>query len=773
MRKLLIASFLIALLGSVFGAEMNRDISRYNIVWNSQSVNSMGSMPVGGGNIQLNAWAENNDILIYLGSTDSYLETASLLGKLGRVRLSFSTNPFKKVFQQKLDLEKSEMVFTGDNGFKLTIWVDVFNPIVHLEMNSGVKIIVTATYESWNLEAKPDNPIVFYHRNSAINKELAGRIALQRAEPFQDQIPDPIKNLTIGGIMYAKGFEKAGTGAGTYMGTPFKSVAIKTEKPVLSMDLRIVFRMAQDSSLEEWQKKLFALKSAHESTLRNDRNASLAWWKTFWSRSYVEICPELNPAKASVADIHTDTLSAAWQVGRNYHLVRYLLGCSRGSRFPVLFNGGIFNVDSRLGAPEKRTWQSTQFMAQNQRLVYWPMLKTGDFDLMTPAVNMYMGLLPIEKIRAKHYWGIEGTAYPESLTPYGLHSAMGTNNPDLMADCFQRIPSYTRTEWGHSGHVHLEHHYTSMLDFAYMFLESVRFGARNLNDVLPFIESAVKYYDNYYQKKSIQLTGKPLNEKGQLIIYPSSALELYVNAKNPTDVLGGLQSITRGVLDMPVESLSPEKREYFKGLLTRIPDIKPVEKNGYTVYPPAETWQLEGSQENMEFTQLYTLFPFETFSIGDPRLQIAKDTWLHNSKASAQKNYICWFQGGIFTAHLGLKSEATDYLLKKFLHPAYSTKKNKVEMRFPAFWDNDSFCHAPDMDQAGAAMIGLQDMLMQTPGRKIYLFPAWPLNWNVKFKLNAPYNTVVECEYRAGKVQLLNVTPASRRADIVNLATAK
>ena len=747
-------------------AQKSRDLSNYNIVWDSQSQDSRGSMPVGGGNIQLNAWAENNEILIYLGSTDSYLESASQLAKLGRVRLSFSSNPFKKVFQQKLDLAKSEVVFTGDNGFKLTLWVDVYNPIVHIEMNSGIKTNVTATYETWNLDAKQDNPIVFYHRNQAINKELADRIALQRAEPFQDQIPDPIKNLTIGGIMYAKGFEKAGNGAGTYLGTPFKSVAIKTEKPMQSMDLRIVFRMAQDSSMEEWQKKLFDLKSAHENTLRNDRNASLAWWKTFWDRSYVEINPELSPAKASVADIHTDTLSAAWQVGRNYHLVRYLLGCSRGSRFPVLFNGGIFNVDSRLGAPEKRTWQTTQFMAQNQRLVYWPMLKTGDSDLMTPVVNMYMGLLPIEKIRAKHYWGIEGTAYPESLTPYGLHASMGTNNPDLMADCFKRIPSYPRTEWGHSGHVHLEHHYTSMLDFAYMFLESVRFGARNLNDVLPFIESAIKYYDNYYQKKSIQLTSKPLNDNGQLIIYPSSALELYVNAKNPTDVLAGLQSITKGLLELPTESLSFEKREYFKGLLTRIPDIKPVQKNGYTVYPPAETWMLEGSQENMEFTQLYTLFPFETFSIGDPQLQIAKDTWLHNSIASAQKNYICWFQGGIFTAHLGLTAEATDFLLKKFLHPAYSDQKEELQMRFPVFWDNNSFCHAPDMDQAGAAMIGLQDMLMQTPGNKIYLFPAWPKGWDVSFKLHAPFNTTIEGVLKNSQIVSLKVTPESRRSDI-------
>jgi len=34
---------------------------RYNVVWTSQSKNSGGSMPVGGGGIGLNVWVENGD----------------------------------------------------------------------------------------------------------------------------------------------------------------------------------------------------------------------------------------------------------------------------------------------------------------------------------------------------------------------------------------------------------------------------------------------------------------------------------------------------------------------------------------------------------------------------------------------------------------------------------------------------------------------------------------------------------------------------------------
>jgi hypothetical protein len=64
-------------------------------------------------------------------------------------------------------------------------------------------------------------------------------------------------------------------------------------------------------------------------------------------------------------------------------------------------------------------------------------------------------------------------------------------------------------------------------------------------------------------------------------------------------------------------------------------------------------------------------------------------------------------------------------------------------------------------------MIGLQEMLMQTDGRKIYLFPAWPKDWDVDFKVHAPYQTVVEGVLGDGKIERLKVTPENRRQDVI------
>ena len=60
-------------------------------------------------------------------------------------------------------------------------------------------------------------------------------------------------------------------------------------------------------------------------------------------------------------------------------------------------------------------------------------------------------------------------------------------------------------------------------------------------------------------------------------------------------------------------------------------------------------------------------------------------------------------------------------------------------------------------------------MLIQTEGRKILLFPAWPKGWDVEFKLHAPMKTTIEGIYRDGNLEQLKVTPRSRARDVVKM----
>ena len=123
----------------------------YNIVWNSQSKNSSESMPCGGGDIGLNVWVENGELLIYAARSGSFNEDNALM-KAGRLRIKLSPNPFDgKIFKQELHLKQGYVTVDGENnGIKASvrIWVDVFNPVAHFEINSNKKIAVEASMKA-------------------------------------------------------------------------------------------------------------------------------------------------------------------------------------------------------------------------------------------------------------------------------------------------------------------------------------------------------------------------------------------------------------------------------------------------------------------------------------------------------------------------------------------------------------------------------------------------------------------------------------------------
>jgi len=157
--------------------------------------------------------------------------------------------------------------------------------------------------------------------------------------------------------------------------------------------------------------------------------------------------------------------------------------------------------------------------------------------------------------------------------------------------------------------------------------------------------------------------------------------------------------------------------------------------------------------------QLYPVFPWGIYGIGKPDLDIAINTWKYDTLALKFRSYVGWKQDNIWAARLGLTNEAAELALDKLKDSG---------RRFPAFW-GPGFDWVPDHNWGGSGMIGLQEMLLQTDGNKIFIFPAWPKIWDVHFKLYAPYNTTVEAILKNGKVEMLKVSPESRIKDVVNM----
>jgi hypothetical protein len=169
---------------------------------------------------------------------------------------------------------------------------------------------------------------------------------------------------------------------------------------------------------------------------------------------------------------------------------------------------------------------------------------------------------------------------------------------------------------------------------------------------------------------------------------------------------------------------------------------------------PAKSWE---RVNNTEVPQLYPVFPWRVFGVGKDSLEIARNTYFYDPDVVKFRSHVGWKQDNIFAACLGLTDEA------KRLN---SLKLADGPHRFPAFW-GPGFDWTPDHNWGGSGMIGLQEMLLQTTDDgKILLFPAWPANWDVHFKLYAPQQTTVEIELKDGRIIKLDVKPLSRIKDL-------
>ena len=90
---------------------MNDRLQEYNVIWDSPSRDSSGSMPLGNGDIGLNVWVEaDGDLLLLIAKYDAWDENSISL-KLGRIRIKLTPNPFKtgETFRQTLRLRTAEI----------------------------------------------------------------------------------------------------------------------------------------------------------------------------------------------------------------------------------------------------------------------------------------------------------------------------------------------------------------------------------------------------------------------------------------------------------------------------------------------------------------------------------------------------------------------------------------------------------------------------------------------------------------------------------------
>ena len=744
------AFILICLYGSVY-ADVNTEFNKmdtFNITWDSPSKDFSGSMPIGNGDIGLNVWVEQSgDVVFYIGKTDSWGDNARLL-KVGKVRIDLTPNPFSgsSDFQQTLNLRQGTIEIEygkEDSAVKLRVWADTNHPVVHINSQSQNPIEITVSIELWRTEpdelpsievsdvhlhrgqpgnkyaptvVEPDtvlqnqhNRIGWYHHNKkSVGPELT--MSIQGLSDYR--MVDPLLHRTFGAVIKA------------VAGKQLDDLTLVTAKGK-SHRFDIYILTKHPASPEEWLRAIDdKISAVEEISFEKRRQAHLNWWRDFWNRSWIY-------AKTNKPKAQNDAL----MVTRAYTLQRFITACAGRGAYPIKFNGSIFNVPypDKPGDADYRRW-GPGYWWQNTRLPYLSMCTAGDYDLMQPLFKMYADdVFELSKYRTRYYFGHDGAYFPECIYFWGacFSETYGWVPFEEREDKLQ-TSRWHKWEWVCGPEL-----VCLMLDY----YEHTGDETFLWEKIFPVAREVMAFFENYYKTGS----------DDKLVMHPSQAVETWWECTNPMPEVAGLRAMSRRLLMLPDRLLANEERMYWNAAREKLPELPTRQVGGVRMLAPAEKFAQKQNSENPE---LYAVFPFRQIAIEKPNIELGIEALKHRW----DKGNFGWRQDDIFMAYLGLTDEAREYLVGR----AHNVHKGS---RFPAFW-GPNYDWIPDQDHGGVLMKAFQSMLMQTDGKKIYLLPSWPKDWDVDFKLHAPYKTVIEGKVRDGEVKELKVTPKSRLSDV-------
>jgi len=692
---------------------ISQQLDTYNVTWDTPGPSSSQSMPTGNGDIGLNVWVEpNGDLCFYIGKTDAWGAAS--------------------------DTEKNQWIKAGGILMKLgKVRVSVNpNPL----LNPGA----------------PFRQILKLHNNEIVVNEGAGdnavqlrvwvdanhpviRVESKSVKPVSVKVTLDNWRIGNGDTVLAKQENKitwyhqnSGDADPHLRGIIFGGI-IKGKELYLKDDTTLESHIAVTKQLisiyplttKELSAKQWLLKAnkqavqIEELPLEQTRLAHQQWWDQFWHRSWIFIR----------GDKLTDSIT------RGYILQRFITACAGRGAYPIKFNGSIFVVDNlsyksneksqvRSIDADYREWGG-QYWMQNTRAMYWPRLMAGDFDEMLPLFNMYAKILPDNAKQVKKFYHHEGAYFAETSPFWGSLLYMG---PEV------------KENW-------TGHYFTPILELSMMMLDYYEYTddrkfAKEM--LLPIASAGIKFFDQHFGRDA----------QGKLLLDPDNSIEMFWKVHDPAPDIAGLHAVISRLIALPDNLVDGKTKAGWQRIYNELPELPVGNQDGKPVLLPY-TGPQTTKGHNLENPELYAVYPFRIYGLGKPDLALAVNTFeFRNFKDKG-----CWVQDPIQAAMLGLTDDAQTGV-------TFDLTRKEPTLKFPAFWAT-GHDYAPDEDNGGNGENGLQQMLMQTDGKKIILLPAWPKEWNADFKLNALYNTTVQGKVENGKITNLVITPAYRMTDVV------
>lgn len=322
--------------------------SPYEVVWDSPSEDADGTMPLGNGEVALNAWIEpSGDLRFYIARTDSWDDNGRLV-KVGSVRVRLglvaqppsagdtspalskpagqtaaggrssaqprAAVPQTKDFRQTLTVRDGTLTARygeGDGQVELRLWVDANRPIVCVEVRTSKPTAATAFAELWRTKQDvlpsvetsdvfagwPEKTVV---EPDTVLAGLADRIGwyhrnvksvgpelCAKIQGVADFVRlDPLLHRTFGALIATDRPER------------IDDRTLRSKRGT-SHVFEIYVHTKHPASAAEWLAETQrGLDEARSQPLAGRRAAHEKWWADFWGRSWIHITGNGQPGKS-------------------------------------------------------------------------------------------------------------------------------------------------------------------------------------------------------------------------------------------------------------------------------------------------------------------------------------------------------------------------------------------------------------------------------------------------------------------------------------------
>jgi hypothetical protein len=460
--------------------------------------------------------------------------------------------------------------------------------------------------------------------------------------------------------------------------------------------------------LAEAQRRVAALTAEKLTSLRQ---AHLAWWRGFWSKSYVEI---------------GDPLIEKYYYGSNY----ILACCSRNPTYaPSLFGNWI--------TADTPAWQGDYHTNYNYEAPWWGVYSSNHVELSEPYDAPILAYMNIGRENAKKYLNKRGVYYEVGIGPKGLETCFVGKGGELP---------------GEGNRMFLGAKSNALLLTTNMFM---RFYATYDRDyagkVYPFLREIADFWEDYLKF-----------ENGRYSVYADSLGESGDGGsdKNNIYTLGLLRMFFNGIVEVSEElGADAGRRGNWRQIADNLSPFTTATVNGVERFRMAESGPSSGivgpnagagrGAWNCHF--LGVVWPSGVIGLGsDPRwLKIARDEardWPDGdwyNKGTGAATFRTPFMSYLYAARVG---HDPDDILARY--------RKAIELDgFPNLW---LFTGGGGIEQCCCVPGGINEMLLQTHEGVMRLFPVWPKNRPARFgRLRTHGAFLVSSELQDGEVKSL------------------